>query len=129
MMETDIRTLLERGVELFNKEDYFEAHEVWEDAWRQEQGERRRFLQGLIQVAAGFVKLQRRQPRGAKALLERGAENIRTHADDEFGLDLPPLLESVSQWRDVADKMTESGEFDPGKLAAPRLGLTGQHDA
>ncbi len=127
-METDIRTLLERGVELFNKEDYFEAHEVWEDAWRREQGERRRFLQGLIQVAAGFVKLQRRQPRGAKALLERGAVNIAEHADNDFGLDLPPLLESVSKWRDVADKMTASGEFDPGKLASPHLNLSGQRN-
>ena len=128
-MENDIRTLLERGVELFNKEDYFEAHEVWEDAWRQEQGARRRFLQGLIQVAAGFVKLQRRQPRGAKALLERGAENISGHVDDEFGLDLPPLLDSVSKWRDVADHMTASGEFEPGQLAPPRLHLSAQRDA
>lgn len=128
-METVIRTLLQRGVDLFNREAYFEAHEVWEDAWRQEQGERRRLLQGLIQVAAGFVKLQRRQPRGAKALLERGAENIAGHADAGLGFDLPPFLESVSNWRDVADRLVESGEFDPGKLARPRLSLSGQRDA
>jgi len=127
-MATDIRTLLARGVDLFNQEDYFEAHEVWEDAWRQEQGERRRFLQGLIQVAAGFVKLQRRQPRGAKALLERGAEQIAEHADAELGFDLPPLLESVSKWRDVADKMVASGEYDTGELAPPRLNLAWQAD-
>lgn len=123
-MENEIRSLVARGVDLFNREDYFEAHEVWEDAWRREQGDRRRFLQGLIQVAAGFVKLQRRQPRGAKALLERGAENIAGHAGDPFGLDLPPLLESVSRWRDLADSMTESGEFDPGLLAPPRLNMS-----
>lgn len=128
-METDIRILLERGVELFNKENYFEAHEVWEDAWQQEQGERRRFLQGLIQVAAGFVKLQRRQPRGARALLERGAGNIAKHADGDSGIDLPQLLESVSKWRDVAERMTSSGEFDPGTLAPPRMALTGNSDA
>ncbi|HET6278394.1 MAG TPA: DUF309 domain-containing protein [Candidatus Polarisedimenticolia bacterium] len=128
-METEIRALVARGVDLFNQEDYFEAHEVWEEAWRQETGERRRFLQGLIQVAAGFVKLQRRQPRGARALLERGAENLREHADGDPGLDLPPLLESVSRWRDVADGMTESGAFDPGKLAPPRLNLSGPRGA
>jgi len=122
-MGTDIHTLLERGVDLFNQEDYFEAHEVWEDAWRQEQGERRRFLQGLIQIAAGFVKLQRRQPRGAMALLERGAENVTRYSAGEFGLDLPSLMESVSKWREVADRMTDSGEFEPGGLAPPRLGM------
>jgi predicted metal-dependent hydrolase len=128
-IETDIRRLFARGIDLFNREDYFAAHEVWEDAWQQEQGERRRFLQGLIQVAAGFVKLQRRQPRGAKSLLKRGAENITAHADNEFGLDLPPLLESVSKWRDVADRMEESGEYDPGKLPPPRVKLSGHPDA
>jgi uncharacterized protein (DUF885 family) len=128
-METGIRTLLARGVDLFNQEDYFEAHEIWEDAWRQEKSEQRRFLQGLIQVAAGFVKLQRRQPRGAKALLERGAKNIAEHADAEWGLDLPPLLECVSRWSDVAARMLESGEFDPGKLAPPRLNLSELRDA
>jgi predicted metal-dependent hydrolase len=37
---------------------FFEAHEAWEGLWRVETDEsRRRFLQGLIQVAAGFHKL------------------------------------------------------------------------
>src|SRR5512145_2639201 len=50
---------LERGVALFNDGSFFEAHDVWEDAWRESEGDVRLFLQGLIQIAAGFVKLQR----------------------------------------------------------------------
>jgi predicted metal-dependent hydrolase len=125
-MAGDTRALLDRGIDLFNREEYFEAHDVWEEAWRREEGDRRRFLQGLIQIAAGFVKLQRRQPRGARSLLERGAAIVAAHAGESFDLDLPPLLESVSRWRAFAEESSASGEYAPGALAPPRLGPPGR---
>ncbi|HEX4355218.1 MAG TPA: DUF309 domain-containing protein, partial [Polyangiales bacterium] len=49
---------LRRGARLFNDGRFFEAHEAWEDRWRAATDEiERRFLQGLIQVAAAFHKL------------------------------------------------------------------------
>jgi predicted metal-dependent hydrolase len=49
---------LARGARLFDEGAFFEAHEAWEDVWSRETDEsRRRLLQGLIQVAAGFHKL------------------------------------------------------------------------
>jgi hypothetical protein len=48
------------GVARFNRGDYFEAHEVWEDVWRESASEdARRFLQALIQIAAAYHHLQR----------------------------------------------------------------------
>jgi Domain of unknown function (DUF309) len=49
---------LVRGSTLFDAGAFFEAHEAWEEQWRVEIDEtRRRFLQGLIQVAAAYHKL------------------------------------------------------------------------
>jgi hypothetical protein len=42
------------GVLLFNAQDFFEAHEVWEDLWVESHGNERRFYQGLIQAAVGL---------------------------------------------------------------------------
>ncbi len=53
---------LSRGADLFDRGEFFEAHEVWEGAWRTHPGEPAYFLHGLIQIAAGFVKLQRGAP-------------------------------------------------------------------
>jgi predicted metal-dependent hydrolase len=47
---------LEEGRALFNAGRFFEAHERWEEAWLVETGAARLLLQGLIQVAAGFLK-------------------------------------------------------------------------
>jgi hypothetical protein len=43
------------GVDLFNEEKYFEAHEEWEKLWKMEMGVDRTWLQGLIQVAGHYV--------------------------------------------------------------------------
>ena len=38
--------LLRRGIQLFNDGEFFECHEVLEEAWTPERGPRRLFLQG-----------------------------------------------------------------------------------
>jgi hypothetical protein len=46
------------GARLFDAGEYFEAHEAWERRWKvATDATERRFLQGLIQVAAAFHKL------------------------------------------------------------------------
>ena len=47
---------LRRGAALFDKGRFWDAHEAWEEAWLEEDGEVRLLLQGLIQVAAGYHK-------------------------------------------------------------------------
>src|SRR3989442_38030 len=43
------------GVLLFNRHEFFEAHEVWEALWLSaDVGTDRRFVQGLIQAAVGL---------------------------------------------------------------------------
>ncbi|MDM7324494.1 MAG: DUF309 domain-containing protein, partial [Thermus sp.] len=45
---------LHQAWHLFQKGRYFEAHEVLEEVWREAHGEKRRFLQGLILLAAAL---------------------------------------------------------------------------
>jgi predicted metal-dependent hydrolase len=57
-MSTPFHDALVRGADLFDGGQFFAAHEAWEEHWRVEgDPERRRLLQGLIQVAAAFHKL------------------------------------------------------------------------
>ena len=66
----------ERGIELFNTGHYFEAHEAFEDVWRESQGELRLLCQGLVQACAGLVKHQRNQPDPAGTLLVKGLSRL-----------------------------------------------------
>ena len=53
---------LRRGIELFNRREFYEAHEAWEEGWIDELTDDRLLLQGLIQVAAGLYKVQCASP-------------------------------------------------------------------
>ena len=89
---------LARGRELFNAGLYFEAHEAWEDAWREEAGEARRTLHGLIQVAAGYHKATRQhQPRGCVRLLEEGLSKLAGVSEESCGLALAAFRRAVEE--------------------------------
>jgi hypothetical protein len=66
----------EEGRAAFNRGAYFEAHELWEDAWRELEGVERVLMQGLIQIAAGLHHLRQRRPRPAAGLLRKGLEKV-----------------------------------------------------
>jgi predicted metal-dependent hydrolase len=66
------KDLLQRGRTAFNRAAFFEAHELWEDAWRTLAGAERNAVQGLIQIAAGLHHLQNGRRRPAAKLLAKG---------------------------------------------------------
>lgn len=91
MADHDPRYL--KGVAHFNKEEFFEAHEAWEDLWHATQGEARNFLQGLIQVTSSLHHLQIGNMRGARLLHDSGSELLSPYGDFYMGLDLKKLRE------------------------------------
>jgi predicted metal-dependent hydrolase len=68
---------LEPGRAAFNRGEYFLAHELWEEVWRDvDDAERRLCVQGLIQIAAGLHHLQQHRPAPAAGLLRKGLEKL-----------------------------------------------------
>jgi predicted metal-dependent hydrolase len=68
---------LEPGRAAFNRGEYFLAHELWEEVWRRiDDAERRLYVQGLIQIAAGLHHLQRHRAGPAAGLLRKGLEKL-----------------------------------------------------
>ena len=117
------------GVELFNAGDYFEAHEHWEDVWRSATGSKRSFYQGLIQIAAGGVKLQRGQPRAAEKLLTKGLSRLQALPCEEGNGAtakswLASFLGAVEACRGEAERCGReaSASFDLSFLSNMQLG-------
>ena len=78
--------------------EHWHAHEVLEDLWRATQDlERRRFYQGIIQLAAAMVHAERGNLRGVQRLLAKAAEKLRPVASPCLGLDLAVLLPEMEQ--------------------------------
>ena len=89
----------QRGIRLFNAREFYDAHEVWEDVWRESQGAEKRFLQGLIQAAVAFHHHSTGNVAGACSLMERARKNLAACPVELGRIRVSVLLESLGQWR------------------------------
>ena len=83
--------LLERGIHLFNTRQFFECHEVWEEAWTPEQGPRRLFLQALIHFAVALYHAERANATGAVRQLRKGLRKLAAYLPIAEGIDTERL--------------------------------------
>ncbi|MBL8024455.1 MAG: DUF309 domain-containing protein [Elusimicrobia bacterium] len=87
----------EMGISLFNREEFFEAHEVWEELWHDTRGSNKDFFQGLIQVTSAMHHLQIGNMRGARILYGSGIELLTPYGTHHLGLNLTLLRTKFTQ--------------------------------
>ena len=93
------RELIQQGIDLFNRGEYFAAHEAWEEIWRSTTPEPRDLFQGLVQLAASFHHLhERKRPDVARRVLGKARRRLEVVVPPPDGLDLVALLASVETW-------------------------------
>jgi predicted metal-dependent hydrolase len=76
------------GIVLFNRGDFFEAHEVWESLWMETHGPDRAFYQGLIQAAVGLCHFCNGNVRGAAKLYRSSRDYMQRYGSLHLGMDL-----------------------------------------
>jgi predicted metal-dependent hydrolase len=84
-----------KGIEEFNNGLYFECHETLEEIWLEEHGEERKFYQGIIQIAAGYYKLEQGVPVGALKLWRMGIEKLLAYGPIYLGVNVEALVAGV----------------------------------
>ena len=99
----------------FNRQLYFEAHEVLEILWlaqrREPQGA---FYKGLIQLAGAFVHLQKNRLRPAAALFKLAETNLKPYAPSHHRLAVNAVIAMIDQWL----TRLEQGAFQVNPLTA-----------
>lgn len=110
------RELFERGIELFNRGEFFTCHEVLEEIWLEESEGEKPFYQGVIQVAAAFHHFQRGNRAGLDSLLRSGAEKLRRYPPGCHGLDLAALLVQLQSWLECLANGEPLGTMQPPKI-------------
>lgn len=81
-------TKYEEGVALFNRGEYFDAHEVWEELWMDCPAADRRFYQALIQAAVAVYHFGRDNYAGAARLFRSGRRYMEPYRPVHRGLDV-----------------------------------------
>lgn len=75
------------GIVLFNRGDFFEAHEAWELLWMETFGPEKQFYQGLIQAAVGLCHFCNGNVRGALKLYHSSRDYMQRYGSPFRGLD------------------------------------------
>jgi predicted metal-dependent hydrolase len=92
-----------RGISLFNRARFFDAHEALEDVWRAAPPENKKFLQGLVQVAVAFHHYSTGNRVGMRSVLERAIKNLAEPPGGFGQFELAAFLQSLVQWREALD--------------------------
>ena len=117
----------------FNKQNYYEAHDVLEHLWLKDRGPTHQFFKGLIQLAGAFVHLQKqyqrpehptdgRRLRPAWRLFKLAQTNLEPYLPAFLDLDVRSVLELCSSnMRAIEGTDFKSNPWNP--IAAPVLTL------
>jgi uncharacterized protein len=87
-----IEKALAEGLELARSGRYFEAHEAFEDAWRQAPAEERDFFQGLVHVVVAWYQSGRGNTVGCGRQLEKARRRLTPFAPAHRGVNVAALL-------------------------------------
>jgi predicted metal-dependent hydrolase len=88
---------------LFNRQEYYQAHDLLEHIWLQTEGPEAAFYKGLIQLAGAFVHLQKqfrrplhptdgRRLHPAWRLFKLAKKNLKLFPSEYLGLKLDQIL-------------------------------------
>ena len=112
------RLEFEKACLLFDTEQYFEAHEVWEDLWNEASGPRHAFLQGLIQIAAALHHAVNGNYNGTRKLFASALGYLETGRSDSLPVDVDQLRDHVLEF----ELALQRGESELPFFKIPFLG-------
>ncbi|AWM38474.1 hypothetical protein GobsT_33720 [Gemmata obscuriglobus] len=84
------------GVDLFNRGAFFDAHEVWEELWRDCPAPDRRFYQALIQAAVALHHFDRGNHTGAARLYRSGRRYMEPYRPAYRGIVIDPFWDAMA---------------------------------
>jgi predicted metal-dependent hydrolase len=89
----------------FNRQLYFEAHEILEDLWLPDrQGPNGNFYKALIQLAGAFVHLQKNRLRPSAALFRLAQANLEMYPPRHERLNLAAVQLLIHGWLTQLEK-------------------------
>ena len=115
------------GIELFNREQFYECHDVLEEIWLEEVGEERLFLQGMIQVAVAFYHYQNGKRGAARSMLKLALEKLTVTDVIQRQRISASFLLQLQQWKDALDRVISRGVQEPLLMSFPKVIVTGMN--
>ena len=120
----DYDPLYLQGIAYFNACEFFEAHEVWEDLWKNYSGDLRLFYKGLIQAAVALHHFGNGNIRGARKVHRSSRGYLEQYGPMCLGLNVEKFLaEFDACFADVAASQEEFPQIEINPELIPEITL------
>jgi len=114
------------GLKNFNTGYYWEAHEIWEESWREQDSEAKEFAQSFVQVSCGYSFLKQGKLGSAKYVFEKAVERLRQFEYLECGVEITPLIQQLERLLGELDGLPLIGSIN-GRMEKPVITLKPQN--
>lgn len=95
-MQTLPKTVVQ-GLHCYNQGQFFLAHEYFETAWRETQGEAREFFRALLHLSGGFFRLSQNRPSAAQKFFSRARHWLMMFPSPYFGIYTAMMVENLDK--------------------------------
>jgi len=98
-MTENLHERLSAGIDFFNREYFFEAHDAIEELWMDAREQTQRDLfHGLVNIATGFYHYRMGNRNGMQSQLQKGAAKLSHVPPRCFGVNVEKLLLEVQPY-------------------------------
>lgn len=104
----ELPTKVYQGLLLFNQHFFYEAHEYFEDAWRETEDESREFFRVLLQMSGGFYRLKQRRPQAAKKFFTHALSWLNGFPNPYRGINTNNLKKMLQELINAIDSNQKS---------------------
>ena len=87
-----------KGQDLFNREFYYECHDVWEEIWGDAKGKNKIFYQALIMSAVSLYHFGNENLAGALSCFEKASAQFARLPEKFLGLDIKGFVLQLSEF-------------------------------
>ncbi|MEY4353373.1 MAG: hypothetical protein RLZZ609_1614 [Cyanobacteriota bacterium] len=85
------------AVDLFNRQQWYAAHDAFEELWHDAQGSLRPLLQGIIQISVAEYHLECGNLRGSTLLMAEGLNHLDSADPDDVDFNINNLKNAVAR--------------------------------
>tara|TARA_B100000700_G_C14476689_1_gene593180 strand:+ start:210 stop:587 length:378 start_codon:yes stop_codon:yes gene_type:complete len=86
-----------KGIEAFNSQSFYDAHEYWEDLWSDYRLKDAKLIQGLIQLSVGYFHITNLNINGARGLLNKCLPKFQLYKSNKRGIDTDFIISRIEK--------------------------------
>jgi predicted metal-dependent hydrolase len=108
------------GTHLFNQGYFWEAHEVWEEVWRLEEGDTKILAQAFVQMAAGYSFLKQNKVSSAAYLFGKTLEKFQRFSDGDIRIEVRHYTKALQRALEgIRERLTSKANAGRKPISVP----------